>query len=552
MGDQNDAAESAALVRRSSKATNEGFKPEDCPYGIKCVLAIFMLVNFVAYFDRGAIAGALSTIKDDPDIAGNSTLSDTQAGALVSAFMVGFMVCSPPFATLGGYAPPSYIVASGLFMWIIACLGTSLSADYPMLVCARCLVGIGEAAYCGFIPAMIDDMAPAASRTFFIGMYFAMIPTGMAVGMAAGGVFGGVDEIAGFKGWKFVFFMQSLTMVPLVLLILRLPHSLGRGRAEPVEHERMKTAVNPQESDETGSNGSWTAPASQFNVIPNYPHPWEALKALLTNKQFMLTTLGYGMYTFVLGGASTWGITFLEQGQLKMSQASAALAFGMTTAFTGLLGTAIGGWYVDHLGGSKGLVGMMHCHKFNVMMVIISVPTGLFSFMMEQEWAFFTLCFVAELSLFTTTAPLNSLIMESVGVNMRTYAMAFCIFVIHAVGDFPSPVLVGAVSDHFSNGCNGYSGKDNATQFACIADVEHSCMWVDDVCRNKVQLRNAMVFLFALLILAPVFWGVALLLLRAEMRSAYTEVEDDRPVVVSSLHHDNLTKDEKGDGTDSE
>ena len=470
-------------------------------------LVLFMLVNFISYYDRGAIAGSLSTLKSDPELS-KTTLSDAKAGALVSAFMIGFMIFSPIFASLGGLLRPSYIVALGLAVWCLAAIGSAASVSYGMLLTARCLVGVGEAAYCGFIPSMIDDMAPDASRTMYIGMYFAMIPVGTAAGMAAGGVLSTYDDILGTKGWKFVFASEAVLMMLLIVFVLRLPRTLGLGKGKAAPAVRLERSAGV-EAVRAALNGD-SCSESSASLDPGadgpdeYPGPIAAVRSLARNPMYLLTVLGYGMYTFVVGGTAAWGIIFLEQGQLRMDKSAASLGFGMTTAVSGIIGTAAGGWYVDKIGGSKGLMGMLKCHKLNILMTLISVPCGLLAFMMSNTPLFFTLCFLAEVALFVTTAPINAVVLESVSESMRTYAMSFSIFIIHAIGDFPSPILVGAVSDHFSEGC---ARHDNDTDHVtgrdfCDADVEHSCVWFDDgsVCRNIHQLRNAMIFVFILLV----------------------------------------------------
>ena len=53
----------------------------------------------------------------------------------------------------------------------------------------------------------------------------------------------------------------------------------------------------------------------------------------------------------------------------------------------------------------------------------------------------------AELCLFASTGPINSAIVNVVSPHMRATAVALSIFVIHVLGDVPSPSLVGLISD---------------------------------------------------------------------------------------------------------
>eukprot|EP01059_Diplonema_ambulator_P004068 TRINITY_DN13760_c0_g1_i1.p1 TRINITY_DN13760_c0_g1~~TRINITY_DN13760_c0_g1_i1.p1 ORF type:complete len:555 (+),score=80.63 TRINITY_DN13760_c0_g1_i1:105-1667(+) len=467
--------------------------------GGRLALGVFMAVNFLSYYDRGAVAGALTEIKKDSHFvkSNGEELSDAKAGMIVSAFMMGFMVLSPIFASLGGVVKPPYIVVTGLATWVVACLLTSMSNTYWMLVCSRCLIGVGEAAYCGFIPTMIDDIAPKEKRTLWIGLYFAMIPVGMAAGMASGGVLSSSSGFWGLSGWQTVFLTELFPMVPLAVILLKLPGELGRGTHSPTNRGTKLQTVNCDDPDSFSDYQS-AAPAP-------YPSGLTALRSLVTNPLFMLTCLGYAMYTFVIGGISAWGIVYLQQGPLHMGSAAASMCFGGITAVAGLGGTAAGGWFVDSLGGSKGHEGMIKCHRFNIANVALSIPAGIVAFLMKVRGLFFPICFISEVALFATTAPINSVVLETVPPEMRAYAMAFSIFIIHAAGDFPSPLLIGAVSDARGSGCGSHRNEED-----CNADIKNSCSWADDTCRNETQLRDAMLLVFAMLTLAPILWLIAL------------------------------------------
>jgi hypothetical protein len=53
---------------------------------------------------------------------------------------------------------------------------------------------------------------------------------------------------------------------------------------------------------------------------------------------------------------------------------------------------------------------------------------------------------IAIFLLFLGTGPVNTLIIETVPVNLRASAMAMTIFMIHLFGDFWSPEIVGHLS----------------------------------------------------------------------------------------------------------
>jgi MFS transporter, Spinster family, sphingosine-1-phosphate transporter len=57
---------------------------------------------------------------------------------------------------------------------------------------------------------------------------------------------------------------------------------------------------------------------------------------------------------------------------------------------------------------------------------------------------------VAAFFLLINTSPLNTAIINSVGAHVRATALAVNIFVIHLIGDVPSPTLMGYIADRDS------------------------------------------------------------------------------------------------------
>jgi len=69
---------------------------------------------------------------------------------------------------------------------------------------------------------------------------------------------------------------------------------------------------------------------------------------LLHNRRFLFAALGYGAYTFALGGLAFWFPAFLERIR-GMSRSEATVTFGAIALVTGIVGTFTGGWLGDRL-----------------------------------------------------------------------------------------------------------------------------------------------------------------------------------------------------------
>jgi hypothetical protein len=79
--------------------------------------------------------------------------------------------------------------------------------------------------------------------------------------------------------------------------------------------------------------------------------------------------------------------------------------------------------------------------------VLAAVPVSVGAFTLENKHLSMACLAAAMFLLFLSTGPVNTLIIESVPVNLRASAMAVSIFTIHLFGDMWSPEIVGRFSD---------------------------------------------------------------------------------------------------------
>jgi MFS family permease len=593
------------------------------------VFLAFLLLNFLTYFDRGAIGAALTYISTDPTIATdgpmtifNSTptttggdndavvgrsLSDTEAGSIVSAFMVGFFITCPLFAMMGGWLQGRTIILLGLTTWMAACLSTSFSQGLPMLLISRCLVGVGEAAYAGYTVTIIDNIAPKAKRTMWIGTYYSMIPVGTAVGMGIGGLIAASSPAPvgslHLPGWRLLFAVEILPAVPLLIYLMFLPrcynpfkvsegtaggrsnrgnrHGEGArrhpppeqaaefsevsGNALPVPPTRSNTVGYLQRDHSSISNAEFSSSGNERSSRSGgegFISVTKAVPLLFKNKTYLLLVFGYAMYTFVIGAVAVWSIPFLEQGPLALSPEAASIFMGATTCITGLLGSIMGGVFVDRIvstttrpaaanssSGSRpsagaspkfGLRGLLSCVKLLLMLVAPSIPLGWFALLSDRFYLFAPTFVIGVFLLFGVTAPMTVAILTSVPSPLRTYAISFSVFLIHLLGDFPSPVIAGALSDAMRNGCslsplNISTVSTTVTEAQCLSSGsdckffpghDASRPGVGDVCVNLYQLRNALAILWSMLILAIPAWSFVAFLTKQRIATELNDVEE--------------------------
>src|SRR4029453_3702753 len=117
-------------------------------------------------------------------------ISDAQGGLLQSIFIVTYALACPVAGALGDRVNRMHLAAIGIFVWSLATVGSGLATTYALLVLARALTGVGEAGYGVVTPPLLSDCYPAAQRARVMGIFYAAIPVGSALGYIVGGVIG--------------------------------------------------------------------------------------------------------------------------------------------------------------------------------------------------------------------------------------------------------------------------------------------------------------------------------------------------------------------------
>jgi sugar phosphate permease len=150
------------------------------------------------------------------------------------------------------------------------------------------------------------------------------------------------------------------------------------------------------------------------------------------------------MMTFALGGIQVWMPTFLSTVRGYSLKAANEL-FGGIIVLDGTLASLAGGWLGDRLlPRTKGAYYMV-----SAISMALGVPVMIIA-LFARGRAMVPGILVAAFFLLLNTAPLNAALINSVGAHIRATAIAFNIFIIHLLGDVPSPTLMGWIADRRS------------------------------------------------------------------------------------------------------
>ncbi len=361
-------------------------------------LGTFLLLiglNLLNFIDRYILPGA------QPLIQADLHATDQQMGALTTALFIFYMLAAPLTGWLGDRFPRKPLIITGAVLWSLATLGTAWVHDYWTLYARHALVGVGEATFAIFAPAVLADFYPERDRNRILSIFYLASPVGAALGYVAGG------ELGTLWGWRAPFFICAVPG----LVIAALYGWLGR---EP----------------ERGSSDHVRPTAERATAL-----------GILRNPAFLTATMGLATLTFAMGGISSWVPTFLHR-NAGLSVANASLTVGAITVIDGIAGTLVGGWIAQ--------IWLRTNHRALYLLsfwsVVLTLPCGALIFFGPPAWAIPSL-FAAEFFLFLNTGPLNAAIVNSVSAPVRATAISINLFCIHFFGDTFSPQIIGAISD---------------------------------------------------------------------------------------------------------
>ncbi|GAC1654373.1 MAG: MFS transporter [Acidobacteriaceae bacterium] len=368
--------------------------------GAALALGLLTALNFVNYIDRYILPGVQEQVKHE------FSVSDTALGSLTFWFFLTYMLAAPATGWLGDRLPRKpLIVACALLMSGMNLLAGTVHT-FDSLLFRHAALGIAEASFGIYAPALLADFYPETERNRVLTYFYTAIPVGAAIGYLIG-------EVVGAKfGWRMPFYVSAvpgLLIAVLVLVWLR----------EPVRGASDRAAV---------------AVVSRASV-------W----TLATNHLYLYAALGRAAVTFSLGGISAWMPSFLQRS--GFSPATVGLTLGGITAGAGLGGTAFGGWLAQRWLRTNGSA----LYLVSAWSALITVPFGVLCFFGPRATMLPALA-VAMFCIFLGTGPLNAAIVNAVPAGIRATAIAVELFLIHALGDTPSPRLIGMVSDRTTLG----------------------------------------------------------------------------------------------------
>src|SRR5271154_479679 len=367
----------------------------------RTALIVLTALNLLNYADRNVLFAVQPLVQDE------FHLTKTQIGNLTSAFLGFYMLAAPFVGPLADRYSRKLIIVLGAVFWSGLTLLTAVTHTYTELLIRHTLVGVGEATFVTIAPTFVSDLFAERLRGRILGVFYLAIPVGSAAGYLLGGY------LAPHYGWRFPFYIAAAPGFLLALTVLFLK-----------EPER----------------GQFDLRLDSRKEIPERA----SLFALFRNPAFLTSTLGMAAMTFSLGGIQVWMPQFLYS-ERHYTLEAANLTFGLIIVGDGIVASLVGGWLGDYL-----LRRMKSAYYMvSAASMALGVPVMIVALFVKGR-PMIPAITVAAFFLLFNTAPLNAAVINSVDAHIRATALAVNIFIIHILGDVPSPTMMGWVADRRS------------------------------------------------------------------------------------------------------
>ncbi len=366
--------------------------------GATTALVLLTALNFVNYLDRYILPGVQEMVKHE------FRVTDERIGALTFWFMAAYVCASPFTGWLGDRLPRKPLIAGAALFCSGINFFTATVHTFGALMLRHAALGVGEACFGIFGPALLADFYPEAERNRVLTIFNVALPFGAALGFLVGGTVGAK------YGWRMPFYVSAVPGVVVALLILLLMREPARGASEG-----LKAKVE----------GS-------------------VILGLLRNRGYLFAVLGLAMVTFSLGGISWWMPSFLQRIG-GFSAGKAGFVMGAITVVTGVLGTIVGGVVAQRWLRTN----YRALYLVPAWSALLTIPPALVCFF-GPPGLILPMLALALFLVFLGSGPLNAATINAVGPGVRATALAGQLFFIHVLGDAPSPRMIGWVSDHSS------------------------------------------------------------------------------------------------------
>eukprot|EP00928_Gymnodinium_smaydae_P041695 TRINITY_DN28182_c0_g1_i1.p1 TRINITY_DN28182_c0_g1~~TRINITY_DN28182_c0_g1_i1.p1 ORF type:complete len:474 (-),score=72.67 TRINITY_DN28182_c0_g1_i1:19-1440(-) len=429
-------------------------KPNQRQDGANFALTVLTVVNLLNFADRYVPNAVKSLFSEE------LKLDDYESSLPTTGMVLVYMVSAVIFGWLNDkqVVDRRVLLAGGVLFWSFATMLAGFAWNLVSLVAFRALVGVGEAAYTTIAPALISDFYPHEDRSRAFSAFGLAMPLGGALGFGIGSLIGSA------YGWRAAYCIAGVPGVLAVLMVLRL-----KDPARGINDREPPSGISKLSLVETRADSGVAASAFHDTL------------RILGNWHWLIAVCGLTANSFAVGGLAEWYDTYLIRYN-GCSTAEAGLAVGAVTVLGGIGGNLLGLKSARLLESRGDSVYFLVC-------ALYTIPGTFFTHMAvsvsgNKPLSYFYVL-AAEVCFFTSLAPMATLTMTVMPVELRARSSGLQIFILHILGDVISPPIIGYLSDSL--------GLQAAMQVCWVAIAVSGFFWFCGYfCLPRPQILHAL------------------------------------------------------------
>ena len=368
------------------------------------VLGMLWFVYVLNFLDRQLLSILAKPIQDSLHI------TDGQLGLIGGLyFALFYCILAIPIGWLADRTNRVRLLSVACATWSAATAACGLSANYPQLVAARMMVGVGEA---GGVPpsyAIISDYFPRHRRGTALGLYSLGPPIGQALGVAFGA------SIAAAYSWRDAFLAIGAVGVATAVATWVLVREPRRGGLD--------------------SAASQAAAPAKF---------WPTVGMFFSRPSLVLFAIACGVTQVITYGAGGFTTLFLMR-EKGITLQELALWYALVIAIGMGGGIFVSGWLADRLRAR-----FRSAYALIPGIALIFAAPLFAAFIWAPTWQLSLLFLLGPTFLnYFYLSPAVTFVQEAVAPNQRVLSGALLLLVMNLMGLGLGPTFVGAASDAF-------------------------------------------------------------------------------------------------------
>ena len=383
--------------------------------------------NLLNYIDRGVVSTLLPTFETQFD------LNKVEQGLIASSFMIGYSICSLLFTYLSNRYCSKKLLIFGNIVWCISALCMLTANDKNIIIIARSLSGVGEAAYQSLIPRMLNEHYGELNGSKKTSIFYTAITIGTAIGLLSGG-------FCSIHTWRYLYLFECLLGIVVTIGQYRtfnytpiIQGDVSTGNFYSYNSRTVKHKKIEEIDRENIRENNNLSEIQKFCMVVSQPD-W-----------LFITTI-CACLTFANGTLLLWLPTLYKD--LYVPRYSYSFVSGMMSIsclLFGIIGSLLGDrlpkrWYGNHFTKSENIF------KIGFRVSLLLIPALVLTIMVKNNFWLSLLGISITFALFSFIMIPNSLVsVKCVPIQFQSYSVSFNILFVHLFGDMPSPLITSAI-----------------------------------------------------------------------------------------------------------